>query len=255
MAIAARTQQNQRPRLLQALMDAWAQPEVRSKLAFVFAMLVIFRFVAHVPIPGVTPALLRRAVEGGDSTSAFLGTLNLFSGGALRQLSVASLGVYPFITAQIIMQILTPMIPSLTALSREGESGRNKMQLYTYYLAVPMAFIQGYSQLLILQQTGAVGGISLSGSNALPTLAAVISMTAGTMFLVWLGELITEKGIGNGTSLIIFAGIVSGVPGLVPTILDSTIGIFGLVILGAIVLAAVASIVLFQEAQRRVPVQ
>jgi preprotein translocase subunit SecY len=255
MAIAARTQQNQRPRLLQALMDAWAQPDVRAKLAFVFAMLVIFRFVAHIPIPGVNPALLKQAFESNSSTGAFLGTLNLFSGGALRQLSVASLGVYPFITAQIIMQILTPMIPSLTALSREGESGRNKMQLYTYYLAVPMAFIQGYSQLLILQQTGAVGGISLSGSQALPTLAAVISMTAGTMFLVWLGELITEKGIGNGTSLIIFAGIVSGVPGLVPTILDSTIGIFGLVILGAIVLAAVASIVFFQEAQRRVPVQ
>ena len=236
-------------------MDAWSQPDVRAKLAFVFAMLVIFRFVAHIPIPGVNPDLLRQAFESNTSTGAFLGTLNLFSGGALRQLSVASLGVYPFITAQIIMQILTPMIPSLTALSREGESGRNKMQLYTYYLAVPMAFIQGYSQLLILQQTGAVSGISLSGAQALPTLAAVISMTAGTMFLVWLGELITEKGIGNGTSLIIFAGIVAGVPGLVPTILDSTIGIFGLVILGAIVLFAVASIVFFQEAQRRVPVQ
>src|SRR5215212_8750595 len=201
MSIAARSQQNQRPRLLQALMDAWSQPDVRAKLAFVFAMLVIFRFVAHIPIPGVNPELLKQAFESDSSTGAFLGTLNTFSGGALRQLSVASLGVYPFITAQIIMQILTPMIPSL------------------------------------------------------PTLAAVISMTAGTMFLVWLGELITEKGIGNGTSLIIFAGIVSGVPGLIPTILDSTIGIFGLVILGAIVLFAVASIVFFQEAQRRVPVQ
>src|SRR3954453_23030434 len=180
MAIAARNQQNQRPRLLQALMDAWAQPDVRSKLAFVFAMLVIFRFVAHIPIPGVNPDLLRQAFESNTSTGAFLGTLNLFSGGALRQLSVASLGVYPFITAQIIMQILTPMIPSLTALSKEGEQGRNKIQLYTYYLAVPMAFIQSYSQLLILQQAGAVGGIGLSGANALPTMAAIISMTAGT---------------------------------------------------------------------------
>ena len=255
MAVAARSQQNQRPRLLQALIDAWGQPEVRTKLAFVFAMLVVFRFVAHIPIPGVNPDLLRQAFEDDSSTGAFLGTLNLFSGGALRQLSVASLGVYPFITAQIIMQILTPMIPRLTALSREGEAGRNRMQLYTYYLAVPMSFVQGYSQLLILQQAGAVGGISLSGPQALPTLAAVISMTAGTMFLVWLGELITEKGIGNGTSMIIFAGIVSGVPGLIPAITGSSVGFFGLFLLGLIVLAAVASIVFFQEAQRRVPVQ
>src|SRR3954452_7481134 len=107
---AARAQQQSRPRLLQAMIDSWSQPDVRSKLAFVFAMLVIFRFVAHVPIPGVNPALLKQAFEGDNSTGAFLSTLNLFSGGALRQLSVASLGVYPFITAQIIMQILTPMI-------------------------------------------------------------------------------------------------------------------------------------------------
>jgi preprotein translocase subunit SecY len=255
MAMAARPQQSQRPRLLQALLDAWSQEEVRNKIAFVLAMLIIFRFVAHIPIPGVNPDLLKQAFEDNSGRSAFLGTLNLFSGGALRRLSVASLGVYPFITAQIIMQILTPMIPSLTALSKEGEQGRNKIQLYTYYLAVPMAFIQSYSQLLILQQAGAVGGISLSGANALPTMAAIISMTAGTMFLVWLGELITEKGIGNGTSLIIFAGIVSGVPSLLPQIFDSSVGPFGLLLLGLIVLVAVSSIVYFQEAQRRVPVQ
>src|SRR5690606_37449311 len=120
------------------------------------------------------------------STSQFLGTLNIFSGGALRQLSVAALGVYPYITASIVMQILTPMIPSLTALSREGEQGRNRIQLYTHWLAVPMAVIQGYSQLLILESAGAVTGIGFTGAEALPTLAAVISMTAGTMFLVWL---------------------------------------------------------------------
>src|SRR5713101_6764244 len=111
MTLAARAPQTQRPRLLQAMLDAWGQQEVRSKLAFVFAMLVVFRFVAHIPIPGVNPDLLRQAFEDNSSTGAFLGTLNLFSGGALRQLSVASLGVYPFITAQIIMQIMTPMIP------------------------------------------------------------------------------------------------------------------------------------------------
>ena len=186
-------------------------------------MLVIFRFVAHIPIPGVNPALLKQAFEGNTSTGAFLGTLNLFSGGALRQLSVAALGVYPYITASIIMQILIAVIPSLQALSREGEAGRNQIQLYTHWLAVPMAFVQGYSQLLILQQAGAVSGIGFTGPDALPTLAAVISMTAGTMFLVWLGELITEKGIGNGISLIIFGGIVAGIPSLLPQVFDSSV--------------------------------
>lgn len=255
MAIAARAAQAQRPRLLQAVLDAWAQPDVRAKLAFVFAMLVVFRFVAHIPIPGVDPELLRRAFEGDTSTGAFLNTLNIFSGGALRRLSVAALGVYPYITASIIMQIITPMFPRLQALSREGEQGRNRLQLYTHWLAVPMAVIQGYSQLLILQQAGAVRGIGFSGPEALPTLAAVISMTAGTMFLVWLGELITEKGIGNGVSLIIFGGIVAGIPSLLPQIFNSSVSYFGILILALIVVFAVAAIVFFQEAQRRIPVQ
>ena len=255
MAIAARGAQQSRPRLLQAVLDAWSQPDVRMKLGFVFAMLVIFRFVAHIPIPGVNPDLLRRAFEDNTGTSAFLGTLNLFSGGGLRQLSVASLGVYPYITASIILQILIPLVPRLQALSREGEAGRNRIQLYTHYLAVPMAIIQGYSQLLILERLGAVSNIGLSGPSALPTFAAVISMTAGTMFLVWLGELITEKGIGNGISLIIFAGIVAGVPSLIPQVFNSSLSFFAIFLLAAIVLFAIVSIVFFQEAQRRVPVQ
>jgi preprotein translocase subunit SecY len=237
------------------MIDAWSQEDVRQKLMFVFAMLIVFRFVAHIPIPGVNPALLDQAFEGNDSTSAFLGTLNIFSGGALRQLSVAALGVYPYITASIIMNILTPMIPRLQALSREGEQGRNRIQLYTHWMAVPLAIVQGYSQLLILQQLGAVQNIGFSGPDALPTFAAVISMAAGTMFLVWLGELITEKGIGNGISLIIFGGIVAGIPSLLPSIFDSSVSFFGIILLALIVLVAVSSIVFFQEAQRRIPVQ
>jgi preprotein translocase subunit SecY len=237
------------------MIDSWNQEDVRAKLLFVFAMLVVFRFVAHVPIPGVNPALLDQAFESDNSTAAFLGTLNIFSGGALRQLSVAALGVYPYITASIIMNIMTPMIPSLQALSREGEQGRNRIQLYTHWLAVPLAIVQGYSQLLILQQVGAVSNIGFSGPDALPTFAAVISMAAGTMFLVWLGELITEKGIGNGISLIIFGGIVAGIPGLLPSIFDSSVSFFGILLLALIVLVAVSSIVFFQEAQRRIPVQ
>src|SRR3989304_1609088 len=143
MAPAARATQTQRPRLLQAVLDAWAQPDVRAKLAFVFAMLVIFRFVAHIPIPGVAPERLRQAFEGDTSTGAFLSTLNIFSGGALRRLSVAALGVYPYITASIIMQIVTPLFPQLQALPREGEAGRNRLQLYTHWLGGPAASVSG----------------------------------------------------------------------------------------------------------------
>ena len=209
-----------RPRLFQAVLDAFQQPDIRRKLLYTIGLLVVFRFVAHVPIPGVNSALLEQAFEN----NAILGFLNLFSGGALRNLSVAALGVYPYITASIVIQLLVPIIPSLQALSREGEQGRNRIQLLTHYLAVPMAVAQGYSQLIILEQAGAIGGVGLTGPNALPTLSAVISMTAGTMFLVWLGELITENGIGNGISLIIFGGIVAGLPTLLPSIASSSAG-------------------------------
>jgi preprotein translocase subunit SecY len=247
----ARAQAPNRPRLLQAVLDAFQQPDIRRKLLATLGLLVIFRFVAHIPIPGVNSELLEQAFEN----NAILGFLNLFSGGALRNLSVAALGVYPYISAQIVITLLTPIIPSLQALSREGEQGRNRIQMYTHYLAVPMAVVQGYSQLIILEQAGAVGGVGFQGPEALPTLSAVISMTAGTMFLVWLGELITENGIGNGISLIIFGGIVAGLPTLVPNIVSSSVGFFGIGLMLAIGLGALVLIVFMQEAQRRIPVQ
>jgi preprotein translocase subunit SecY len=246
-----RAQQTQRPRLLQAMLDAMYQPDLRRKLLFTFAMLVVFRFVAHVPIPGVDRDLLSQAFDN----NAILGFLNIFSGGALRNLSVAALGVYPYITASIIMQLLVPIVPTLQALSKEGEQGRNKIQLYTHWLAVPMAAVQGYSQLIILEQTGAVGGVGFTGSEGLPTFAAVVSMVAGTMFLVWIGELITDNGVGNGISIIIFGGIVAGLPSLLPSVADSQVGFVGIALLLVIGVSLVAFIVFFTEAQRRVPVQ
>jgi preprotein translocase subunit SecY len=247
----ARAQAASRPKLLQAVVDAFQQPDIRRKLLYTIGLLVVFRFVAHVPIPGVDRSLLSQAFEN----NALLGFFNLFSGGALRQLSVAALGVYPYITASIIMTMLQPIVPSLQALSREGESGRERLQLYTHYLAVPMALLQGYSQLIILQKAGAVSNIGFTGPDALPTLAAVISMTAGTMFLVWIGELITENGIGNGISLIIFGGIVAGLPALLPNITNSSVGFFGIIMLAGIGVFLLAAIVFVQEAQRRIPVQ
>jgi len=147
------------------------------------------------------------------------------------------------------------MVPALQALSREGEQGRNKIQLYTHWLAVPMAVVQGYSQLIILENAGVVRNVGLTGADGLPTLAAILSLTAGTMFLVWLGELITENGIGNGVSLIIFGGIVAGLPTLLPQVAASGVGTVGIFMVLGIGLLVLAFIVFFQEAQRRIPVQ
>ena len=242
-----------RPRLLQAAVDAFRQPDVRQKILFTLAMLLVFRFVAHVPVPGINSDRLQDVFDN----NAILGFLNIFSGGALENLSVAALGVYPYITASIVMQLAVPLVPRLQALSREGESGRQRIQVYTHWLTVPLAAFQGYAQLLLIQQFGGIGDIGLTGGNALPTVATIISMIAGTMFLVWLGELISEQGIGNGISLIIFGGIVAGLPGIVGrSTLSGTAAITGgIFLLAVITLAVIALIVLFQEAQRRIPVQ
>ena len=242
-----------RPRLLQAGIDAFSQTDLRQKILFTVALLIVFRFVAHVPVPGVQADELRRTFD----QNAILGFLNIFSGGALQNLSIAALGVYPYITASIIMQLAVPLIPRFQALSREGESGRQRIQLYTHWLTVPLAALQAYAQLLLIQQLGGVTDIGFSGGNALPTVATIFSMVAGTMFLVWLGELISERGVGNGISLIIFGGIVAGLPSLLGRgVLTGTgAAVGGLLLLTLITLAIVWSIVFMQEAQRRIPVQ
>ena len=208
MQAAARSGRSSSPNLLTALVDAFQQPDVRAKLLFTISMLAVFRFIAHVPVPDVNPDALASVFDN----NAALGFLDIFSGGALRNLSIAAMGVYPYVSASIIMQLLTPVIPRLQALQEEGEQGRNKIQLYTRWLTVPLAFMQGYAQLIILEQAGAIEGIGFGGGNALPTVSTLFAMAAGTMFLVWLGELITERGIGNGLSIIIFGGIVARLP-------------------------------------------
>ncbi len=251
MQRAQNAQSSTRPKLLQALIDAWRQPDVRRKIVFTLGMLVIFRFLAHIPVPEVDPDQLDNAFDN----NPVLGFLNLFSGGGLENLSIVALGVYPYITASIVMNLLTPMIPKLQELSREGESGRNKIQVYTYWFAVPMSIVQGYGQLLLLENANAITGIGFSGPDLLPTVSAVISLTAGTMFLIWLGELITEKGIGNGISLIIFGGIVASFPTLFNQVRQSDTGMAGIVAIILVAIVLIALIVLFQEAQRRIPVQ
>ncbi|MFC1901930.1 preprotein translocase subunit SecY [Chloroflexota bacterium] len=239
-------QRQSRPRLLQAMFDAFSLPDLRRRILITVGILVVFRFIAHVPLPGVDLNALQELFE----SNALLGMLDLFSGGAMRRLSVAAMGVYPYITASIIMMLLVPVIPRLQALSQEGESGRNKINLITHWFMVPLAGLQGYGQLVFLQRQGVV-----SSPEVLPMMAIVISMVAGTAFLVWLGELITEYGIGNGISIIIFGGIVAGLPEMAGQGFLSNDNYFGLFAYGIIVLVTIVVIVIFTEAHRRVPVQ
>ena len=246
---SSRSDQLSRPQLIQSMLDAMKVPDLRDKILFTFAMLLIFRFVAHVPVPGVDTQALSQAFRD----QALLGFLDLFSGGALANLSVAALGVYPYITASIVMQILTPVMPGLKELSQEGEFGRQKINQYTHYLTVPIAFMQGWGQLTLLRSSGVLPGVDF-GLN-LHTFAMMLSLVAGTMFLVWLGELITERGLGNGVSLIIFGGIVAGLPQMLGRGFLENDYVSTLIMLGVIGFALIYIIVFFNEAQRRVPVQ
>ncbi len=237
-----------RPRLFQAMIDSFRLPDLRRRLLFTFAMLVVFRFVAHVPLPGVDPDRLREFFQ----SNAMLGFLDMFSGGAMKNFSVAAMGVYPYITATIIMQLMTPVIPRLQMLSQEGEAGRNKINRISHWLMIPLAGIAGYAQLKLLESNGAI-----EAASGLPLVAMILSIIAGTVFLVWLGEQITEYGIGNGVSIIIFGGIVAGYwetfgQGL---LVGQQGQVTGLVAFGLIMLATVVLIVTFTEAHRRIPVQ
>jgi len=239
------------PRLIQAGFDAFSLPDLRAKILFTLGILALYRFVAHVPIPGI------RGDELADlfANNQLLGFLDLFSGGALSRMSIVALGVFPYITASIVMQLLTPVIPQLQQISREGEAGRAKMNRLVHWLTVPIALSQGFAQLILLEQSGVLVNVGFTGPDLLPTLAAILTLTAGTMFLVWLGELITERGIGNGISLIIFAGIVASFPQLISQGFLDRENIIGMGFFIVIGLFIVALIVLFNEAYRRVPVQ
>jgi preprotein translocase subunit SecY len=237
-----------RPRLLQAMIDAFSLPDLRRRILITFGILVVFRLVAHVPLPGVNPDALQALFE----RNALLGMFDMFSGGAMRNFSVAAMGVYPYITASIIMTLMTPVIPRLQALAQEGEAGRNRINMITHWLVVPLAGLAGYGQLALLQREGAV-----DPANVLSTVAIILAMIAGTMFLVWLGEQITQFGIGNGISIIIFAGIVAGLPEMVGQgFLTGEQGqLGGLAVFIIIGLATTVLIVIFTEAHRRIPVQ
>jgi len=247
--------------MLQAVINAFRIPDLRAKIIFTLAMLVLFRMIASIPIPGVDREGLRAFIENNQ----LLGMLNLFSGSGLTNFSVVALGVYPYITASIIMQLMTPIIPRLNELSMEGQQGRNKINQYTHLLTVPLALLQGYGQMLLFSRqpntdgTGyLINDFGLFGRDTwLPTLAILLTLTAGTMLLVFIGDLITEKGIGNGVSIIIFGGIVASLPGNVFGLMTGgTVGsnIIGTVLFLLIALITIVGVVLINEGQRRIPV-
>ncbi len=238
--------------LINALVNAWRLPDLRNKLLYTAFLLAVFRFVAHVPVPGVNTDALNRLFE----TNQLVGLLDLFSGGALATFSIASMGVYPYITASIIMQLLVPIVPRLTELAKEGESGRNRINQYTHWLCVPLAALQAWGTPNLLNASAPEPVISNFGFavNPLGTIAVILTLTAGTMFLIWIGELITQYGIGNGVSIIIFGGIVASLPTIIGQSIATT-GPLVLLLFGVLALLTVAAIVYVYEGQRRIPVQ
>ncbi|HEY5521139.1 MAG TPA: preprotein translocase subunit SecY [Candidatus Limnocylindrales bacterium] len=233
--------------MFEALINAFRAPDIRRRIIFVLGMVVIYRALAVVPVPGVDRTAVSNLVE----SQQFLQLLDLFSGGGLRSFSIVAMGVNPYINASIIMQLMTGVVPRLQALSREGEYGRTKINQYTRYLTVPLALLQGYGYLAILSSQGIITDFDIL---SLTTLTQMITLAAGTVLAMWIGELITERGIGNGISFIIFAGIAARIPqGLAQYLSNPDIaGGIAFVILALIV---VAVIVYIQEGQRRIPIQ
>ena len=241
--------------MLDAVLNAFRVPDVRAKLIFTFSLLVIFRLLAHVPVPGVDAQALREVFAGNQ----LLGMLNLFSGSGLENFSIVAMGVYPYITATIIMQLLIPIIPQLEALSKEGESGRARINQYMHWATVPLAALQSFGTVQFLNTSSGTAREIVKnfdlGAYPVETTAIIVSMVAGTMLLVWMGELITQNGIGNGVSIIIFAGIVASLPQAVAQGLVAPGNLWALVVFGALGLVTVAAIVYVYEGQRRIPVQ
>ncbi len=231
------------------LQRIWKITDLRNRILFVIGMLVIFRVAAHIPVPGINTANLQQFLSGNQ----ILGLLNIFSGGTIENFSLVMLGVAPYITASIIFQLLTMVVPQLEELSKEGESGQQKISQYTRITTIPLAILQAFGLLQLLQQSQ----LDILGTlTPFRFVAILLSVTAGTMFLMWIGEQITEKNIGNGISLLIFAGIVAVLPQTVQNIVvnynPADLPTYLLFIVIAIL--TVVGIVIINEGQRNIPV-
>jgi len=235
-------------KILNTISNAWKIPELRKRLLFTAGIFVVFRFAAHVPVPGVDITALRQLF----ARSQLLGLLDIFSGGTLANFSIMALGLNPYINASIIFQLLTMVIPQLEALSKEGEYGREKINQYTRVLTIPLATFQSLGMYALLKSQNIIPSL-----NPLNLLSLIATMTAGTILLMWLGELISEHGIGNGISMLIFAGIVARFP----VSLGQTVAIFepesffNLAVFLTMSLAVIAAIVVVNEASRKIRIQ
>ena len=234
--------------MFEALINALRAPDIRRRIFFVLGMLVIYRILAVVPVPDVNHEAVAQLIQ----QQAFLQLIDLFSGGGLATFSIVAMGVNPYINASIIMQLMTGVVPRLQALSREGEYGRTKINQYTRYLTVPLAFLQAYGYLAILYANQIITEFNILEFQ---TVSQIVTLAAGTVLAMWIGELITERGIGNGISFIIFAGIVAAVPQGVIQFLSSPGNLLFGVLFALLALAVVAVIVYIQEGQRRIPIQ
>ena len=231
------------------LQQVWRVKEIRNKILYVLGMLVVFRAVAHVPIPGVNLENLRQFISGNQ----IFGLLDVFSGGTMKNFSIVMLGVGPYITSSIIFQLLAMIVPKLEELSKEGESGQQRINTYTRLLTVPLAFLQSFAMIKILNRSA----LPIITDLSLFRLVLIMTtITAGTMFLMWIGELISEQKVGNGISLLIFAGIAAGLPGGVRTVLinyDSS-QFFTFVLFAAVAVLTVVGVVFINQGQRNIPV-
>lgn len=238
--------------MIQAVRNAFLLPDLRRKILFTLLILFIYRAAAHVPAPGVDRATLDEALRGAGAS--LIGILNLLSGGGLTNFSLLAMGVYPYITASLVMQLLTGVIPALERLVREeGSEGRRRLEQYTYLLALPMAALQAIGQIQLFGGSQLIAGW---GSDPVRTITVIVSMVAGTMFAIWLSNLITEQGIGQGMSIIIFGGIVSRLPSnVVSLVSDPQTALQSISAFIVVLVAVIFGIVIFQEGQRRIPVQ
>ena len=244
--------------MIDSLRNIYAIPDLRKRLAFTFGLLAVYRIGCHIPTPGVDPKALIEFMNTVQNT--FLGFVNTFTGGSLERVAVFALGIMPYITASIILQLMTVVVPYLEKLSKEGELGRRKITQYTRYLTVVVSVIQSTGIAIFLEKTTTPGGAALVPAPGVGfKLMTVLTLTTGCAFIMWLGEQISERGVGNGISLIIFAGIVVGLPAAiadtVAKIRTNELSLIGVIVLIGFMVLVVGFIVYMERAQRRIPVQ
>ena len=240
--------------MISTILGAFRVGEIRNKILFTAAMLAIYRLGTHIPAPGINATAVN-AIQKNFGGNSVLGLLNLFSGGGLGRIAIFALGIMPYITASIILQLLTVVVPSLEKLQKEGEVGQARITQYTRYLTVGLAFAQSIGYVFLFRSFEQQAGVTLIANfNLAKVFLIVVSLTAGTVLLMWIGELITQRGIGNGISLLIFASIVSRIPSGLQSWWNSPNASFK-VVMPFIAIGVVAAIVFVQEGQRRIPVQ